>query len=75
MAGNEAAVHEFAMRALGDVGSALTASLVVIGDKLGLYRAMTAGPVSAMSAGGKPVAKDRLAGVGEAVSSIAASVR
>ena len=46
MAVNEAAVHDFAMRALGDVGSALTASLVVIGDKLGLYRAMTAGPVT-----------------------------
>lgn len=40
---NEQLVHEFVHKALGDVGSALTASLVVIGDKLGLYRAMADG--------------------------------
>ncbi len=45
---NEQLVHEFVHKALGDVGSALTASLVVIGDKLGLYRAMADGqPVTA----------------------------
>jgi SAM-dependent methyltransferase len=44
---NEAKLEDFVHKALGDVGSALTASLVVIGDKLGLYRAMAAaGPVS-----------------------------
>jgi 2-polyprenyl-3-methyl-5-hydroxy-6-metoxy-1,4-benzoquinol methylase len=48
MAIDETAVHDFAMKALGDIGSALTASLVVIGDKLGLYRGMkAAGPVTA----------------------------
>jgi len=37
----------FVHKALGDIGSALTASLVVIGDKLGLYREMkAAGPVT-----------------------------
>jgi SAM-dependent methyltransferase len=37
----------FVHKSLGDVASALTASLVVIGDKLGLYRAMAgAGPMS-----------------------------
>ena len=37
----------FVHKALGDIGSALTASLVVIGDKLGLYRAMAgAGPLT-----------------------------
>jgi len=40
---NEARVHDFVHKALGDVGSALTASLVVIGDQLGLYRAMADG--------------------------------
>jgi SAM-dependent methyltransferase len=40
---NEARVNEFVNKALGDVGSALTASLVVIGDRLGLYRAMADG--------------------------------
>jgi len=59
MAGNEAAIHEFAMRALGDVGSALTASLVVIGDKLGLYRAMTAGPVTPKELAAKTETSER----------------
>jgi SAM-dependent methyltransferase len=37
----------FVHKALGDLGSALTAALVVVGDKLGLYRAMAAaGPVT-----------------------------
>jgi 2-polyprenyl-3-methyl-5-hydroxy-6-metoxy-1,4-benzoquinol methylase len=37
----------FVHKALGDIGSALTASLVVIGDKLGLYKAMVgAGPLT-----------------------------
>ena len=40
-------VEGFVHKALGDLGSALTASLVVIGDKLGLYRAMAdAGPLT-----------------------------
>src|SRR5262245_1055988 len=39
----QAQVEEFVHKALGDVGSALTASLVVIGDKLGLYRALNDG--------------------------------
>jgi SAM-dependent methyltransferase len=48
MAASEAAVSEFVQKALGDLGSALTASMVVIGDKLGLYRAMAAsGPTDA----------------------------
>jgi 2-polyprenyl-3-methyl-5-hydroxy-6-metoxy-1,4-benzoquinol methylase len=44
---NEAKVEAFVHRAVGDVSAALTASLVAIGDKLGLYRAMSeAGPVT-----------------------------
>ncbi|HTO06867.1 MAG TPA: class I SAM-dependent methyltransferase [Myxococcota bacterium] len=40
-------LEAFVNKALGDLGAALTASLVVIGDKLGLYRAMAgAGPIS-----------------------------
>jgi SAM-dependent methyltransferase len=43
---DEDKVREFVGKALGDLGGALTASLVVIGDKLGLYRAMAAhGPM------------------------------
>ncbi len=37
----------FVNKALGDLGAALTASLVMIGDKLGLYRALAgAGPLT-----------------------------
>ena len=44
---DQAKLEEFVHKALGDIGSALTASLVVIGDKLGLYRAMAgAGPLT-----------------------------
>ncbi|HZR80519.1 MAG TPA: class I SAM-dependent methyltransferase [Candidatus Binatia bacterium] len=47
MAIDEAKVQEFVGKAMGDLGSALTASLVVIGDRLGLYRAMAgAGPLT-----------------------------
>ncbi|HEY8516066.1 MAG TPA: class I SAM-dependent methyltransferase [Candidatus Binatia bacterium] len=47
MALDEAKVHQFVEKAMSDLGSALTASLVVIGDKLGLYRAMAgAGPLT-----------------------------
>jgi SAM-dependent methyltransferase len=44
---DQARAEEFTHKALGDIGSALTASLVVLGDRLGLYRAMAgAGPLS-----------------------------
>jgi SAM-dependent methyltransferase len=43
MAATEAEVQEFVHKAFSDIGGALTASLVVIGDKLGLYRALAAG--------------------------------
>jgi len=47
MAATEAEVQEFVHKAFGDIGGALTASLVVIGDKLGLYRALAAaGPLT-----------------------------
>jgi len=39
----EAEIEQFVHKALGDVAGALTASLVVIGDKLGLYRALAEG--------------------------------
>jgi SAM-dependent methyltransferase len=37
---NEAKMTEFVERAVGDVGAVLGGAMVVIGDKLGLYRAM-----------------------------------
>ena len=47
MAIDEAKVQEFVGKALTDLGGALTAAQVLIGDKLGLYRAMAgAGPMT-----------------------------
>jgi hypothetical protein len=45
---DQAKLDEFMGRFVGDLGAALSAALVVIGDRLGLYRAMGDGePVSA----------------------------
>jgi hypothetical protein len=44
---NEAKLHEFVMKAVGEMGAAMNAALIVIGDKLGLYKAMAgAGPMT-----------------------------
>src|SRR5579872_4450659 len=44
---NEAKLNEFMGKALGDMGAAASAAMVLIGDKLGLYKAMAAsGPVT-----------------------------
>jgi 2-polyprenyl-3-methyl-5-hydroxy-6-metoxy-1,4-benzoquinol methylase len=44
---NEAKLMDFVNKAVGDVGALLGGSMVVIGDRLGLYRAMAgAGPVT-----------------------------
>jgi SAM-dependent methyltransferase len=49
---DQAKLDEFMGRFVGDLGAALSAALVVIGDRLGLYRAM---------ADGEPVTSDQLA--------------
>jgi SAM-dependent methyltransferase len=47
MAISEAKLNEFMGKAVGDIGAAMSAALVVIGDKLGLYKAMAgAGPLT-----------------------------
>lgn len=44
---NEAKLHQFVEKAVGDMGAAMSAALVLMGDKLGLYRAMAgAGPLT-----------------------------
>jgi hypothetical protein len=40
---DEAKLGAFVQKAMGDLGSALTTTLVVVGERLGLYRAMAAG--------------------------------
>lgn len=43
----EARLHEFMGKALGDLGGAMNAALVILGDRLGLYKAMAgAGPMT-----------------------------
>jgi SAM-dependent methyltransferase len=49
---DQARLDEFMGRFVGDLGAAISAALVVIGDRLGLYRAM---------ADGEPVSAERLA--------------
>lgn len=47
MAINEAKLNEFMGRAVSDMGAAMSACLVMIGDRLGLYKAMAgAGPMT-----------------------------
>lgn len=44
---DEGRLHEFMGRAVGDIGATLHAALAVIGDKLGLYKALAAdGPLT-----------------------------
>src|ERR1700730_1066800 len=44
---NEAKLHEFMMKAVGEMGAAMNTALILVGDKLGLYKAMAgAGPMT-----------------------------
>jgi hypothetical protein len=44
---NEAKLREFMMKAVGEMGAAMNAALIIVGDKLGLYKAMAgAGPMT-----------------------------
>src|SRR6266481_4546023 len=44
---NEAKLHDFVMKAVGEMGAAMNAALIVIGDRLGLYKAMAgSGPMT-----------------------------
>jgi SAM-dependent methyltransferase len=45
---NEQKLHDFVMKGVVEMGASLNAALIVIGDKLGLYKAMAgAGPMTA----------------------------
>ncbi len=68
MAVTEQEVHDFVHKAFGDIAGALTASLVVIGDKLGLYRALagsgglTSGELAARTGTGERYVREWLSG-------------
>jgi SAM-dependent methyltransferase len=58
---NEERLHEFVMKAFGDMSGALTSALVVIGDKLGLYKAMAgAGAITPAELATKTGTQERL---------------
>ncbi len=60
MAINEAKLNEFMGKFVGDLGATLNAALVVIGDKLGLYKAMAgAGPLSSAELARKTETNER----------------
>jgi hypothetical protein len=44
---NEGKLNEFVMKAVGEMGAAMNAALILVGDKLGLYKGMAgAGPMT-----------------------------
>jgi len=57
---NETKLHEFVMKAVGEMGAAMNAALIVIGDKLGLYKAMAgAGPMTSSELAAKTKTDER----------------
>ena len=57
---NEAKLHEFVMKAVGEMGAAMNAALIVVGDKLGLYKAMAgAGPLTSAELAAKTQTTER----------------
>jgi 2-polyprenyl-3-methyl-5-hydroxy-6-metoxy-1,4-benzoquinol methylase len=45
---NEDKLNEFLGRAVGDLGAAMSAALILVGDRLGLYKELARGPVTAV---------------------------
>ena len=46
MAVNEARLNAFLGKSIGDLGAAISAVLISLGDELGLYRALASGPLT-----------------------------
>ncbi|MBL9031964.1 MAG: class I SAM-dependent methyltransferase [Phycisphaerae bacterium] len=60
MAIDEAKLHDFLGKAVSDMGAALSACLVMIGDRLGLYKAMAgAGPMTSAELAAKAGCAER----------------
>ena len=49
MAINEAKLNEFLGKAVGDLGAAMGATLMLVGDRLGLYKELAKGPVTSLA--------------------------
>lgn len=57
---NEAKLHEFVMKAVGEMGAAMNTALILVGDKLGLYKGMAgAGPMTSAELAAKTKTTER----------------
>ncbi|MGA8554106.1 MAG: hypothetical protein WB630_06755, partial [Candidatus Acidiferrales bacterium] len=57
---NEAKLHQFMMKAVGEMGAAMNTALILVGDKLGLYKAMSgAGPMTSAEVAAKTNTNER----------------
>jgi SAM-dependent methyltransferase len=57
---NEAKLHDFVMKAVVEMGAAMNSALIIIGDKLGLYKAMAgAGPLTSAELAAKTGTAER----------------
>jgi SAM-dependent methyltransferase len=53
-------LHEFVMKAVGEMGAAMNAALILVGDKLGLYKAMAgSGPMTSAELAAKTKTDER----------------
>jgi SAM-dependent methyltransferase len=57
---NEAKLHEFMVKAVGEMGAAMNAALILVGDKLGIYKAMAgSGPMTSEEIAAKTKTHER----------------
>jgi SAM-dependent methyltransferase len=57
---DQAKLHEFVMKAVGEMGAAINTALILVGDKLGLYKAMAgAGPLTSVELAAKTKTTER----------------
>jgi SAM-dependent methyltransferase len=57
---DSAKLHDFVMKAVGEMGAAMNAALIIVGDKLGLYKAMAgAGPMTSAELAAKTKTHER----------------
>jgi hypothetical protein len=47
---NETKLNEFLGKAVGDLGAAMSAALMLVGDRLGFYKELAKGPVTSAQA-------------------------
>ena len=51
MAIDESKLNEFLGKAVGDLGAAMSAALMLVGDRLGLYKELAKGPITSLRPG------------------------